>query len=520
MRSPLAAALSAIALFGLATQSADAQSLGTFRWQLQPYCNVLTVTVTQVGAVYRVEGTDDQCGAATRASVIGTAFQNPNGSIGFGLNVVAAPGGTAAPIDATIALATLSGTWRDSGGGSGTFAFTPGAGTGGSPRSAPTATVPAAIHLLTDGGLVAGGQLDVGTIPAVGAGTRMMWHPRKAAFRAGKVTGSEWDETNVGFFSTAFGQNSQAKGFAAVAMGNSAAALGDESVAIGPFALASGVGSVALGWATVASNNGAIATGLQTLANGPRSTAMGHGTRASGEASTALGMNSVASGQYSLAAGYGTTAGPFSLAGGQNSSALGDTSLAFGLEASAAGVGSVALGRTARTAVAGSGSFMFADRSTSAPFQSNSPNEFGARFAGGFYLYTRADLGTGVALAPNGSSWAPLSDVNTKENFRDVDGEDLLARLARVPIREWNYKAQDTTIRHMGPTAQDFRAAFGLGDFPLRINTIDADGVALAGVRALDARTRAMQEENAALRAAVDALRQEIESLKAAGGGR
>jgi hypothetical protein len=520
MRSPLAAALSAIALFEFTSQAADAQSLGTFRWQLQPYCNVLTVVVTQVGAVYRVEGTDDQCGATTRASVIGTAFQNPNGSIGFGLNVVAAPGGAAAPIDATIALATLSGTWRDSGGGSGTFAFTPGAGTGGSPRSTPTATVPAAIHLLTDGGLLAGGQLDLGTIPAIGAGTRMMWYPRKAAFRAGKVNGPAWDDTNVGFFTTAFGQNSQASGFAAVAMGNGAAALGDDSVALGPFALASGIGSVALGSATVASNNSATATGLQTLANGPRSTAMGYGTRASGEASTALGMNSIASGQYSLATGYGTTAGPYSIAGGQNSSALGDTSLAFGLEASAAGVGSVALGRTARTAIAGFGSFMFADRSSSAPFQSNAPNEFGARFAGGFYLYTRADLGTGVALAPNGSSWAPLSDVNAKENFRDVDGEDLLARLARVPIREWNYRAQDTTIRHMGPTAQDFRAAFGLGDFPLRINTIDADGVALAGVRALDARTRALQEENAALRAAVGALRHELESLKAAGGVR
>ena len=423
-----------IALFGLVTQAADAQSLGTFRWQLQPYCNVLTVTVTQVGAVYRVEGTDDQCGAATRASVIGTAFQNPNGSIGFGLNVVAAPGGTAAPIDATIALATLSGTWRDSGGGSGTFAFTPGAGTGGSPRSAPTATVPAAIHLLTDGGLLAGGQLDLGTIPAVGAGTRMMWHPRKAAFRAGKVNGSEWDETNVGFFSTAFGQNPQAKGFAAVAMGNSAAALGDESVAIGPFALASGVGSVALGWAAVASNNGAIATGLQTLANGPRSTAMGHGTRASGEASTALGMNSIASGQYSLATGYGTTAGPFSIAGGQNSSALGDTSLAFGLEASAAGVGSVALGRTARTAVAGSGSFMFADRSTSAPFQSNSRQRVRRALRRRLLpLHQRRPRRPASALAPNGSSWAPLSDVNAKENFRDVDGEDLLAKLAAHP---------------------------------------------------------------------------------------
>ena len=115
--------LSCAAMLALPAWS-SAQQVGTFRWQLQPYCNVLTVVVTQVGSVYRVEGTDDQCGAATSASVIGTAFQNPNGSIGFGLNVVAAPGGIAAPIDATIALATLSGTWRDSGGGSGTFAFT------------------------------------------------------------------------------------------------------------------------------------------------------------------------------------------------------------------------------------------------------------------------------------------------------------------------------------------------------------------------------------------------------------
>jgi hypothetical protein len=60
----------------------------------------------------------------------------------------------------------------------------------------------------------------------------------------------------------------------------------------------------------------------------------------------------------------------------------------------------------------------------------------------------------------------------------------------------------------MGPTAQDFRAAFGLGDFPLRINTIDADGVALAGVKALEARTRALQAE-------VDALRRRLEALLA-----
>ena len=142
------------------------------------------------------------------------------------------------------------------------------------------------------------------------------------------------------------------------------------------------------------------------------------------------------------------------------------------------------------------------------PPRQAAPNEFGARFEGGFYLYTKDDLSTGAALAANSGSWADLSDVNAKENFRDVSGEEVLRKLALIPIREWNYKAQDTAIRHMGPTAQDFRAAFGLGDFPLRINTIDADGVALAGVKALDHRTTALRE-------AMDELRRENADLRA-----
>jgi hypothetical protein len=52
----------------LAASLAEAQPLSTFRWQLQPYCNVVTVNVTQQGAVYTMDGYDDQCGAARRSS--------------------------------------------------------------------------------------------------------------------------------------------------------------------------------------------------------------------------------------------------------------------------------------------------------------------------------------------------------------------------------------------------------------------------------------------------------------------
>ncbi len=111
-----------------------AQPLGTFRWQFGPYCNVVTLNVVQAGAVFTLDGFDDQCGAGQAASASGTAFQNPDGSIGIGLSLVLAPGGAPSHVDVTLQLATLGGTWRDSAGATGTFVFTPGAGSGGPPR--------------------------------------------------------------------------------------------------------------------------------------------------------------------------------------------------------------------------------------------------------------------------------------------------------------------------------------------------------------------------------------------------
>ena len=116
---------------------ASAQPLGSFRWQLQPYCNVITLAVVQQGAQYQLDGTDDQCGAAQAASVRGLAFFNPTGLIGFGLTIITTPGGAPVHVDATISSATLSGEWRDSAGNSGSFVFTPGAAVPGAPRPLP-----------------------------------------------------------------------------------------------------------------------------------------------------------------------------------------------------------------------------------------------------------------------------------------------------------------------------------------------------------------------------------------------
>ena len=123
----------------------SAQPLGIFRWQQQPFCNVITVNVTQNGGVFQLDGSDDQCGAATSAAVVGIAFLNPNGSVGLGMTLVTTPGGTPLHIDASISVATGSGTWRDSSGATGVFALTPGAGTAGSARPVPRAAFPAGL---------------------------------------------------------------------------------------------------------------------------------------------------------------------------------------------------------------------------------------------------------------------------------------------------------------------------------------------------------------------------------------
>jgi len=127
-----------LAALVMSADSAGALTIGTFRWQLQPYCNVVTLNVTAQGGIFTLDGFDDQCGAGQRASIVGTASQNPDGTIGIGLNTVLTPGAAFVHVDGRIGLASLGGPWRDSAGNSGTLAFTAGAGTGGPLRPVPS----------------------------------------------------------------------------------------------------------------------------------------------------------------------------------------------------------------------------------------------------------------------------------------------------------------------------------------------------------------------------------------------
>ncbi len=92
--------------------------------------------MTQNGGVYTLDGFDDQCGAPQRAPLVGLATPNPDGTIGFGLNIVTVPGGKSVHVDARMSLATFGGPWSDSAGNSGTLVFNGAAA--GSARPVPT----------------------------------------------------------------------------------------------------------------------------------------------------------------------------------------------------------------------------------------------------------------------------------------------------------------------------------------------------------------------------------------------
>jgi hypothetical protein len=157
------------------------------------------------------------------------------------------------------------------------------------------------------------------------------------------------------------------------------------------------------------------------------------------------------------------------------------------------------------------GCFVWGD-SYDGDVECNNDNRWVARASGGVYFYTNSGLTLGSRLAANGTAWGALSTRHLKDNFAPVDTQQLLARLAEHPITTWNYKNQDPSIRHIGPMAQDFNALLpGLGgEGETYINTLDADGVALAAIQGLYA-------QNQELRAQVNDLEARLAALERGG---
>ena len=108
----------------------------------------------------------------------------------------------------------------------------------------------------------------------------------------------------------------------------------------------------------------------------------------------------------------------------------------------------------------------------------------------------------------------PNSDRNAKTDIVPTDAATILERVAQLPIQQWRFKAEREGVKHIGPMAQDFHAAFGLGERETAIATVDADGVALAAIQGLnekleekEARIRVLEETVAELKEIISELR-------------
>ncbi len=334
--------------------------------------------------------------------------------------------------------------------------------------------VPSSILTVKDDGafVVKGFVRDVGNttgcaayIPATGAGTRFMWHPCRGSLRFGRVpTGqTNWDDASMNDFTFAGGNQVIASGYGAFSYGDQVTVT-----------LTVGVGF----------GSGVSVTGTAGFSAGASN-------RCSGFACVAIGYTVKAGGQGSVALGYRTTANN-------------DYSVAIGYRAS----------NNTHT-----GTMVMGDESTTDSVRNQADNEFRARYNGGFRLRvsTAANGNTpgaggnvGCDLTVAVPTWTCASSRTVKQAFEDVDGDYVLARIAATPVTTWEMIGDSTHIRHMGPVAEDFHAAFGLGLGPTAIGLGDIDGVNFAGVKALALRTERLMQENAQLIDEVSRLRLEV----------
>jgi trimeric autotransporter adhesin len=237
---------------------------------------------------------------------------------------------------------------------------------------------------------------------------------------------------------------------------------------------------------TVGGGNANLAsTYFATVAGGQENSATGrYSAVAGGSGNTASAFYSVVSGGYENCAG-----GRYSWASGRSAKVR----PGWGSGDPGTGCGDVPM---TDGAFGDMGTFVWAD-SQSSNLVSFGSNQFLVRAQGGIWLGTNSapSIPTGVFLntstgghLTSGGAWTNASDRALKDALEPVDGDELLTALDGLPLYTWHYLNERPDTRRLGPMAQDFHAAFGLGNDDRSISTVDANGVALATVQALNRR--------------------------------
>ena len=339
--------------------------------------------------------------------------------------------------------------------------------------SGPGGHTPAFFKVFQNGSFVATGNLGIGVSPMEGKGYRTSWHTYKGAFRSGYAD-NEWDDANTGFFSWAGGSNSTASGLYALAFGDTNFARSTSSIAFGSGNEVKGAAGFAAGAGNRVCDTYGVAFGNNARSGGPYIDG-----KCDPETFNIRGLAAVA-------IGYNVTADQ------DHTTALGKFATNNGF----------------------SGTFIWSDGSATASadtFRNTANNEFAARASGGFRFRTNLTGTTGCNLPAGSGVFNCTSSRFTKENFLAVGGEDVLTSLRKIPVTSWNYISEGRQVRHLGPMAEDFYNAFGLGTGNASIGVQDLAGVSLAAVKALECAPPSSTEDRR-----VEQLRKQVNSWSSA----
>jgi hypothetical protein len=110
-----------------------------------------------------------------------------------------------------------------------------------------------------------------------------------------------------------------------------------------------------------------------------------------------------------------------------------------------------------------------------------------------------------IVIPAHAQSTIIRSDRRLKRGVEPVDPREVLAQLVALPVSAWSYFFEPGT-RHIGPMAQDFSAAFGVGSDNRRIDLVDANGVVIAALQALHGMVAERDAHIEALEARLSAL--------------
>jgi trimeric autotransporter adhesin len=312
------------------------------------------------------------------------------------------------------------------------------------------------------------------------------------------VGAGEYDRAPGSYSFVGSGSNNTASGlqsFAGDGDENSAAGV-NSFVGAGKANMVSGAGSFIGGGGNTSSGNtitGAdsfVGAGDQNSVSGSEAFIGSGGINTIGSAAsyaTILGGNrNNVSGEYaSILGGFGNVAnGSYAIvAGGDGDTAGGTLSFAAGYH----------------VYVSHNGTFAWSDYSSgSSSLKDTAANQFLVRASGGTSIYSNETMTSGVTLPAGAGTWSSLSDRNAKTGIVPLDDASVLAKVASLPVSTWSYKSE-SGVRHAGPMAQDFYAAFGVGEDDRHLTSIDEDGIALAAIKALHGENIALNRRNDAL---------------------